>query len=694
MRIEWIDDELIKLSMNFHWHSFMDVSSQYDEKKFIENIKKTGVNTVTIEAKCGMGYTYYPSKYGFTHPKLESDYFGERLKLLKENGFKVIAYFSLGVDGVNCIGHEDYVKSWCTEKKDELDSIAMLNLNSSVYNEIVLPQMREVLENYEIDAFWMDIFSNDPYWGVNEDSYTKKLYHEWLKNARFEKDTSYAEFQIRHTEDLRKKIADDLVEYRDTVPFAINSSYRYARKEGIVTDYLSRDAVETHCGNPLEGSYVSRFFATTDYSSYIDIPVCNDWGKWNYKKSDVLLREALCILTGGSTVNVYDPLYSTGMYDDDRCSRISGVVSEVKKREPWFKAGRPDPEVYLFACSESDEFNSVNFVAKSDGAQTDMVDQLNLSFVVQAHQVAANVLATEGYNYGACSELGLAKACAKESTKVIICPFTPVVSDETYEELKAFVERGGILVLAGQIAPRLQELCGIKSSSVSDAKMCYMRVEEALLGGFTDQLPVPILTERIDCEIEQGTVLAKTGPVRYEKHYDENYIWGYPEPSYEYDCVGILKTELGKGSILYFGFHLFEAYARSPSFDLIHALEQSLRVCGFNSEFYNKDNLHLEISKWGNEQDHWLHIVNMSNLYEKLDNGQSNKMNPARRISKLRSVRIHSRSSRPSEVRLQPENVALDVFGGDMSGEWYVEIPELLVHQVLELKECRTGGSH
>ncbi|MEM6886409.1 MAG: alpha-L-fucosidase [Verrucomicrobiota bacterium] len=688
MRIKWMDDELVKLSMNFHWHSFMEVSSQYDENKFLENLKKTGVKTVTIEAKCGIGYTYYPSKYGLPHPQLKSDYFGDRLKLLKANGFRVIAYFSLGMDGINSIGHDDYVKSWCTKKKHELDSIVMLNLNSAIYDEVILPQMKEVLEGYEIDAFWMDIFSNDPYWGTNEDEYTRKLYYEWLKSTpcEIDKETSYAQFQISYTEVLRKKIADDLAEYRKTVPFALNSSYRYARKEGIVTDYLSRDAVETHCGNPLEGSYVSRFFASTGYSSYIDIPVCNDWGKWNYKNSDVLLREALCILTGGSTVNIYDPLYSTGMYDDDRCNRISGVLSEIRQREPWLKAAKPDPEVYLLACSQSDELNSANFLADSDGSQTDMVDQLNLSFVVQAHQVAANVLATEGYNYGACSELGLAQVCSNASTKVIICPYTPVISDETFRELKAFVERGGILVLAGEIDPKLQQLCGIQPLSVSGAKMCYMRVEAPLLNGeITDQLPVPVMAKRISCEIDQGTVLARTGPVQYEEHHDENYIWGYPEPSYSYDSVGILKTECGKGSVLYYGFHLFEAYGKSPSHDLSCVLKESLKVCGFTSEFTNKDNLHLELSKWGNGQKSWLHIVNMTNLYEKLDNATSNKMNPARRVSKLRSVRIHAKSVVPEKVILQPEGHACKIQAGDESGEWYVEIPELHVHQILEL---------
>ncbi|MEM0966303.1 MAG: alpha-L-fucosidase [Verrucomicrobiota bacterium] len=689
MRIKWMDDELVKLSINFHWHSFMEVSSQYDADKFIANLKQTGVKTVTIEAKCGIGYTYYPSKYGLPHPQLKSDYFGERLKVLKENGFRVIAYFSLGMDGVNCIGHDDYVKSWCTKKKHELDSIVMLNLNSGIYDKVILPQMKEILEGYDIDAFWMDIFSNDPYWGTNEDGYTKRLYYEWLKNFSHEKgkDTSFAQFQIRHTELLRKKIADDLAEYRKTVPFALNSSYRYARQEGIVTDYLSRDAVETHCGNPLEGSYVSRFFASTNYSSYIDIPVCNDWGKWNYKNSDVLLREALCILTGGSTVNIYDPLCSTGMYDDDRCKRISGVLSEIREREPWFKNASHEPEVYLLSCSESDEVNSMNFLSDSDGSQTDMVDQLNLSFVVQAHQVAANILATESYNYGACSEIGLSKVCAKDTTKVIICPFSPVINDQLHRELEAFVKRGGILVLAGEIDPILMELCGIDSLAKSSGKMCYLRVEEPLLEGeVIDQLPVPVMTKRMTFDVDQGTVLARTGPVRHEEHHDENYIWGYPEPSYEYDSVGILKTKKGKGSILYFGFHLFEAYGKSPSHDLSSILKESLKTCGFRQEFYNKENQHLEISKWGDGEKQWLHIVNMTNLYEKLDNPSSNKMNPARRVSKLRSIRVHSKSQRPQRATLQPAGLICKILEGDEHREWYVEIPELHVHQILELQ--------
>ena len=687
MKTKWIDEELVKLSLNFHWHSFMDVGVEYDQEKFIDNLKKTGVKTVTIEAKCGIGYTYYPSRFGLPHPKLHTDYFGERLKLLKENGFRVIAYFSLGMDGINCIGHEDYVKSWCTEKKHKLDSIVLLNLNSEIYSDVILPQMKEVLESYEPDAFWMDIFSNDPYWGVNEDSFTRELYYKWIKNSNLDEceDASYAMFQIRQTEALRKRIMEDLAAYRYRIPCAINSSYRYARKEGIVTDYLSRDAVETHCGNPLESSYISRFFRSTGYSSYIDIPVCNDWGKWNYKNSDVLLREALCILTGGSTVNIYDPLYSTGRYDDDRCERITKVVSEVKARESWFKEGKPEPELYLFACSQSDELNSVEFISDSDGVATDMKDQLNLSFVVQAHQHAANLLTSEGYNYGACSELSLGKVSSKESCKVIICPCTPVISNEVFQSLKSFVELGGVLILAGDIDPKLQALCGIKALSKTGAKMCYMRIEESLLEGFADQLPIPVIASRYSYDVEDVEILAKTGPINYEDHYDENYIWGYPEPSHEYDGIGIFKKSIGKGTVLYFGFDLFSACGKSPSCDLLSALEQSLKCCGFRSEFYSKDNLQLEMTKWSDGKKEWLHIVNMTNLFEKLEYANSNKMNPAKRVSKLRSVRISSSGSKPVRVVLPLEGADLGVCDGDEEGEWYVEIPELHVHQVIEL---------
>jgi hypothetical protein len=75
--------------MNFHWHAWEPVAVSYDPDVFAEQFQRGGIRTVSLEAKCALGWSYYPTAYGVVHPKLQRmdgqvfDYFGDRLRVIK-----------------------------------------------------------------------------------------------------------------------------------------------------------------------------------------------------------------------------------------------------------------------------------------------------------------------------------------------------------------------------------------------------------------------------------------------------------------------------------------------------------------------------------------------------------------------------------------------------------------------------------
>jgi hypothetical protein len=93
--------------------------------------------------------------------------------------------------------------------------------------------------------------------------------------------------------------------------------------------------------------------------------------------------------------------------------------------------------------------------------------------VINAEHRASQTLMWLGANFSVLPDSELGKL--PSSVKVLIYPVPYVVSDEVFDALKAFVNRGGVLWLSGDISiekpgsvknQRLMELCGVKSTKL------------------------------------------------------------------------------------------------------------------------------------------------------------------------------------------------------------------------------------
>ena len=170
--IAWINQYVRRIHMDFHTPEVEPdlVIKQFDARSYIATLKAAHVNSLVTFAKCHHGNSYYNTHLGHRHAGLPEglDMMGEILQEAHRNGMKVIAYFSIGWLTPIQKNHPEWL-----ERNAQGQSIGTGNhpksgpwdcicLHSPYPEQIVFPQLREVVSGYPIDGIWLDIIENNP----------------------------------------------------------------------------------------------------------------------------------------------------------------------------------------------------------------------------------------------------------------------------------------------------------------------------------------------------------------------------------------------------------------------------------------------------------------------------------------------------------------------------------------------------
>ena len=133
--------------------SFM---SRFEPAKYVEMVKKGGVDSSMVSACCHNGNCYYPTKIGHMHKNLNRrDIFGETIKLLRKEDIVPLAYYTVVFHNhaaktnpswriTDMIGKQEYGRYWhcCPNNKD--------------YREFTKKQLAEIIA-YDIEGIFIDM---------------------------------------------------------------------------------------------------------------------------------------------------------------------------------------------------------------------------------------------------------------------------------------------------------------------------------------------------------------------------------------------------------------------------------------------------------------------------------------------------------------------------------------------------------
>ena len=138
----WPAETFRELHIDAHFANVPAPYENFDADRAAATIKSAGFQMVSIFAICNGGFSYYPTKLGVVHPGLKRDFTGEFTAALKKRGIHVLAYVSVGRDRRPFPEWERQPGQMCP--------------NSPWLEQAHIPQLKEIVDLYNVDGFFFD----------------------------------------------------------------------------------------------------------------------------------------------------------------------------------------------------------------------------------------------------------------------------------------------------------------------------------------------------------------------------------------------------------------------------------------------------------------------------------------------------------------------------------------------------------
>jgi len=154
---EGIPDEETLLAFRFSQATRTFASGHApDVKAAAATMARCGIEEIITFAKGHDGFAYYPSAVGTVHPRMKGDAFGDFTKACKKKDIRVLAYVSFGIDGEAGRKHPDWVQVGIDGAQMNDDWFISVCPFTPYLDELMLPQLGEILAWYPVDGFFFD----------------------------------------------------------------------------------------------------------------------------------------------------------------------------------------------------------------------------------------------------------------------------------------------------------------------------------------------------------------------------------------------------------------------------------------------------------------------------------------------------------------------------------------------------------
>ncbi|MFH0797174.1 MAG: alpha-L-fucosidase, partial [Candidatus Omnitrophota bacterium] len=337
------------IHLDFHtMPGIYDVGRDFKAGEFARTLKDTGVEYITVFARCNLGFAYYPTKVGIVHPGLRKkiDLLGEMVSACHKENIRVAAYFNAGLDHEHTIKHRE----WCKMNKDgqvyEMQAMKQeryshffrrMCLNTG-YGEHLLGMVQEVVERYPVDGIFLDCFTLSPCYGGECLDGMKKLgmnpfdEHQaeefcWTVTNRFREEATT----------LVKKSRKDAYLYFNGLPYQDQP------------DHIELEILPTGGWGYDSLPWVIRYART------LKKPLLTMTGRFHESWGDFgglrpehsLLFDCYNSLANIGTCMVGDHMHPRGKLEPAVYNLIGKVYSQIKPLEPWTYGAKPLTDILV-----------------------------------------------------------------------------------------------------------------------------------------------------------------------------------------------------------------------------------------------------------------------------------------------------------------------------------------------------------
>lgn len=376
-----------QIHLDFHTSDVIpDVGEDFDAADFVKALKDAHVNSINIFAKCHHGMCYYPTKAGRMHPSLKFDLLGTMISELHKADITCPVYFPLGWE-------EDSAKrtEWLEIGKDGIPGNKLpeeagyyrwrkLCLNNKDYRKHIKDQIKELLDNYDVDGLWFDI--------VNQEMCKCPACLKEMKESGLDPDS---ETDVKKHDDMvLTDLQRDLNEYVHMLKPEATTVYNtgwvpdggYDKDHTIENRSLLQDHIEIESLPSGEWGYL-HFPLLVNFHNRNDQPIVGMNGKFHLswgdhgslKNQEALEFECFRMIANGCMVSVGDQLHPRGAMNHSAYKRIGKVYEKIEELEPYLEGSKKCADIGVVVAADFYKKNTV-----SDEGVLRMLMQLHYQF--------------------------------------------------------------------------------------------------------------------------------------------------------------------------------------------------------------------------------------------------------------------------------------------------------------------------
>ena len=596
---------------------------------------------IQVDCKGHPGISSYPTKVGNPAPGIVKDVYKIWREVTAKHGVGLFVHYSGVIDNEAVKKHPD----WAAINRDGKISETNTSVMGPYVDKLLIPQLKELIDNYKINGAWVDGES----WALGLD-YNKNMLDAFHKETGiasvpyYMNDKYMPEFKTFNRNAFRKYIAhyvDELHKYDPN--FQITSNWAFSsfmpRPIDVNIDFISGDFEPNN--SLYSGLFESRCIASQGKSWDLMVwSFTHDNEGCHIYKSPVQLKQAAAVVIsmGGGF-----QMYSTQNRDASIKPWIFGTLKSVsdfcRERQPYCQYAKPIPQIALLYSTANFEKNSEPLYSSSGkmhdplrGILNLLLDSQNTVEILMEHHLEKRI----------------------NEFPLVVIPETQYLTEDFKKVLLNYVGGGGNMLIVGAEPTKMfSEQLGVKLTDTASivVKNLAWEGEFAGLRGLYQPFIPKITTETIGALYNEQDFHFESTPASTVASY-------------------------GKGKIAGVFFNIGQNYLRmnNPVYrSFINALVRKL-FPDPKVEVKGSENVLVTVNEVKNKLA--VNLINMSGPHANTRVARYDK------IPSIGPLKINiSVSAKPSRIMLQPENVPLKY--SYSNGEIKTTVDMVDVHSII-----------
>lgn len=596
---------------------------------------------IQVDCKGHPGISSYPTKVGNPAPGFVKDVYKIWREETTKHGVGLFVHYSGVLDYEAVKKHPE----WATINRDGKISTTNTSVMSPYVDQLLIPQMKELIDNYKIDGAWVDGES----WALGLD-YSKNMLDAFHKETGitgvpyYMNDKYMEEFRAFNRNAFRKYIAhyvDELHKYDSH--FQITSNWAFSsfmpRPIDVNIDFISGDFEPNN--SLYSGLFESRCIASQGkpWDLMVWSFTHDNEGTYVHKSPVQLQQSAAVVISMGGGFQVYSTQNRDASIKPWLFPTLKSVGDFCRERQPFCQYAKPIPQIALLYSTANFEKNSEPLYSSSGKIQDPLRGMLNL---LLDSQNAVEIL----------MEHHLEKRI--NEYPLVVIPETQYLTEGFKKVLLNYVEAGGKLLVVGAEPTRMfAEQLGVELTDTAS-----------------------VVVKNIGWNGQMAGVRGLYQPFK-AKNSVETYGTLYNEPDFRFQSSPAATiASYGKGKIAGVYFDIGKYYLRmnNPIYrNFINALVRKL-FPNPKVEVKGSEDVLVTVNEVKNKL-----AVNLINISGPHANTRIARYDSIPSIGPL-DVKIRV-DAKPTKVTLQPENVLLKY--SYSNGEVKTSVDKVDVHSII-----------